>query len=111
MATVTLVGLDIGSTSIRAAETSRTKGGQVIRNFGQAPLPGGAVQGGVVQDDKAVTLGLKQLWASTKFHSRHVVMGVTNPQIVVREMDGSIRRRPPSARCGSCRSRRRRTRC
>jgi len=88
MATVTLVGLDIGSTSIRAAETSRTKGGQVIRNFGQAPLPGGAVQGGVVQDDKAVTLGLKQLWASTKFHSRHVVMGVTNPQIVVREMSG-----------------------
>ncbi len=69
MATVTLVGLDIGSTSIRAAETSRTKGGQVIRNFGQAPLPGGAVQGGVVQDDKAVTLGLKRLWNLVLVHS------------------------------------------
>jgi type IV pilus assembly protein PilM len=86
MAAVTLVGLDVASTSIRAAETSRGKDGPVVVNFGQAALPDGAVQGGVVQDDKAVTAALKQLWATAKFRSRKVVLGVTNAQAVVREL-------------------------
>jgi type IV pilus assembly protein PilM len=83
------IGLDIGSMSIRAVETSRGKNGPAITNLGHAPLPRGAVQGGVVQDDKAVTAALKQLWATTKFRSREVVLGVANPQIVVREMSVS----------------------
>jgi type IV pilus assembly protein PilM len=72
--------------SIRAVETGRGKDGPAITNFGRAPLPHGAVQGGVIQDAKAVTLALKQLWATTRFRSRKVVVGVTNPQVVVREM-------------------------
>jgi type IV pilus assembly protein PilM len=86
MATVNLIGLDVGSTSIRAVETSRGKDGVVITKFGQAALPEGAVQGGVIHDDAAVTHALKQLWTTTRFRSRKVVLGVTNPQIVVREM-------------------------
>ncbi len=80
------IGLDVGTVSIRAVETGRGKDGPVIRNFAQALLPRGAVQGGVVHDDKAVTLALKQLWASAKFRSRQVVLGVTNRQVVVRRM-------------------------
>jgi type IV pilus assembly protein PilM len=86
MATVNLIGLDVGSTSIRAVETSRGKDSPVITKFGQVPLPDGAVQGGVIHDDTAVTLALRQLWSTTGFRSRKVVLGVTNPQIVVREM-------------------------
>ncbi len=86
MAAATPIGLDIGSTSIRAVETSRGKDGPVIANCGQVPVPPGAVQGGVIRDDKAVTLALKQLWATTRFRGRAVVLGVTNPQVVVREM-------------------------
>lgn len=86
MATATLVGLDIGSVSIRAVEITRRKDNPVITNFGQVPLPGGAVQGGVIQDPQTVTQALKHLWASTKFRTRKVALGVTNPQVVVREM-------------------------
>ncbi|GAA3440878.1 type IV pilus assembly protein PilM [Planomonospora venezuelensis] len=86
MATVNPIGLDIGSTSIRAVETTRGKDGPVITNIGQIPLPPGAVQGGVVHDAKAVTTELKRLWAATRFRSRKVVLGVTTPQVVVREM-------------------------
>src|SRR5688572_13520423 len=80
-----VIGLDIGSMSIRAAETRHTKGGPVVTNFGQAALPLGAVQGGVVHDDKAVTAALRQLWGTTRFGRRNVVLGVTNRQVVVRE--------------------------
>ena len=36
-----------------------------------------------------MTAALKQLWAACKFRTRDVVLGVTNPQLVVREMSVS----------------------
>jgi type IV pilus assembly protein PilM len=86
LAGVTPIGLDIGSSSIRAVEVRRSKDDYSLINFGQVPLPPGAVVGGVVQDPLAVTAALRQLWAASHFGTRHVSLGVTNPQLVVREM-------------------------
>jgi type IV pilus assembly protein PilM len=86
MASVNPIGLDIGSSSIRAVEVRRAKDEHLLTNFGQVPLPPGTVQGGVPQDPGAVTSALKQLWAACKFDTRQVMVGVTNPQLVVREM-------------------------
>jgi type IV pilus assembly protein PilM len=86
MAGVIPIGLDIGSSSIRAVEVRRSKDDYSLINFGQVPLPPGTVVGGVVQDPLAVTAALKQLWAASHFGTRHVSLGVTNPQLVVREM-------------------------
>jgi type IV pilus assembly protein PilM len=87
MALATLTGLDIGSASIRAVEVALAKDGPVIHSFGSVPLPDGAVVAGVMVDDKAVTAGLKELWTSHKFSNRDVVLGVTNQQVVVREIE------------------------
>jgi len=86
MAATNLIGLDIGSVSIRAVETVRGKDGPVVANYGEVPLPEGAVQAGVINDEKLVTAALRQLWAGARFRSREVVLGVTHPQTVVREM-------------------------
>jgi type IV pilus assembly protein PilM len=86
MAGVTPIGLDIGSSSIRAVEVKRTKDEYALSNFGQVPLAPGTVSGGVVHDPGAVTSALRQLWAGCKFATKHVSIGVTNPQLVVREM-------------------------
>jgi type IV pilus assembly protein PilM len=83
----TLVGLDIGSTSIRAVEATTNKDRPTISNFGQSFLPPGTVVGGVVKDDKAVTGALRQLWSSQNFSTKNVVLAVTHQQVVVREMD------------------------
>jgi type IV pilus assembly protein PilM len=80
----TVIGLDIGSMSIRATEIRRGKAGPTIANFGTVPLPPEATKGGVLLDEKAVTAALKQLWAGAKFRSRRVVLGVTSRQAVVR---------------------------
>ena len=85
MASVNPIGLDIGSSSIRAVEVRRAKDEHALTNFGQVPLPPGTVQGGVVLDAGTVTSALKQLWAACRFATRHVRLGVTNPQLVVRE--------------------------
>ena len=85
MAGVTPIGLDIGSSSIRAVEVRRTKDEHTLTNFGQIALAPGTVVGGVPQDPVSVTGALKQLWAACKFDTKRVMLGVTNPQLVVRE--------------------------
>src|SRR5439155_3734095 len=86
MAATSPIGLDIGTMSVRAVETTRGKDGPVIQNFAEVALPEGAVQAGVIQDGRVVSAALRQLWATAKFRSREVVLGVTNAQTVVREM-------------------------
>jgi type IV pilus assembly protein PilM len=89
MVSVNPIGLDIGSSSIRAVEVRQGKADHSLANFGQVPLPPGSVQGGIVQDTVAVTTALKQLWAACKFDTKRVTLGVTHPQLMVREMSVS----------------------
>ncbi|GAA2514324.1 type IV pilus assembly protein PilM [Pilimelia columellifera] len=86
MAAETPIGLDIGAMSIRAVETARGKDGLAVSHFGIAPLPPGSMRAGVVVDQPVVSAALRKLWSQTKFRSRDVVLGISNPQIVVREM-------------------------
>lgn len=81
------IGLDIGSASIQAVEVTRGKDKPVISNFGQALLPEGAMVGGVVKDERAVTMALRQLWTAQDFHSKSVILGVSHQQVVVREVE------------------------
>jgi type IV pilus assembly protein PilM len=87
MASRTAVGLDIGTSSVRAAQVTIGKGGDVLDRFGQVPLPVGAVRDGEVADPEAVGKAIKQLWASTKFTKKDVVLGVSNQRVFVRLVD------------------------
>lgn len=84
MANDTVIGLDVGSMSIRATEIRRGKAGPAVTNFGAVPMPDGATKGGVIDDGPAVSAAIKTLWGATKFRTKHVVLGVTNRQAVVR---------------------------
>lgn len=86
MPSTTLVGLDVGSTSVRAVEATVSKDSSVVGNFGRVDLPRGAVVAGVIKDDKAVTAALRQLWSTYHFGTRDVALGVTHQQVVVREV-------------------------
>ena len=79
------IGVDIGSTAVRAAELSMN-GGPTLTRVAQTPLPAGAVQNGEVRDPKVVAEGLSELWKRGKFRSREVVLGVGNQRVVVREV-------------------------
>jgi type IV pilus assembly protein PilM len=82
-----VVGLDIGSSGVRAAELTLAKGGATLERFGQVALPLGAVRNGEVVDQAAVSAAIKQLWAQAKFSSKKVVVGVANQKVVVRQVD------------------------
>jgi type IV pilus assembly protein PilM len=79
------IGVDIGSTAVRAAEVSMN-GSPVLTRVAQTPVPAGAVQNGEVRDPRAVADALKELWQRGKFKGRDVILGVGNQRVVVREV-------------------------
>jgi type IV pilus assembly protein PilM len=83
----TSVGLDIGTSGVRAAELSFGKNGATLERFGQVALPPGAVRDGEVVDVETVAGAIKQLWSSAKFSSKKVVLGVANQKVIVRQVD------------------------
>jgi type IV pilus assembly protein PilM len=79
------IGLDIGSTAVRAVELTGGDSPSVIRAV-QVPLPAEAVDNGEVRDSEAVGAALRELWGTGGFKSRKVWMGVGNQRLVVREI-------------------------
>jgi type IV pilus assembly protein PilM len=87
MAGRTAIGLDIGTSVVRAVELSYGRGGLTLERFGQVVLPDGAVRDGEVVDVDAVAASLRQLWSATRLSHKKVVLGVANQRVVVRQMD------------------------
>jgi type IV pilus assembly protein PilM len=88
-----VIGLDIGTTHVRAVEIEFASGGpthgaipEVIR-FGQVELPLGAVRDGEVAEPQTVASALRRLWSETKFSQKDVVIGVGNQRVLVRDLD------------------------
>ena len=93
MASTRVIGLDIGTTGIRAAEVEFGSGGPsafgpaTLHRFGQVPLPLGVVRDAEVIEQDVVASALRQLWAQQHFTTRDVVIGVGNQRVLVRELD------------------------
>lgn len=81
------IGLDIGSTAVRAAELNVEQGRHSVRKFGQVGLPHGAVVDGEIVNPIAVTEALRRLWSEAGFSSNKVVLGVSGPRVFVRQAD------------------------
>lgn len=87
-----VIGLDIGTTHVRAAEVrpgSAGPGGEppTLVRYGQVALPLGAVRDGEVAEPAAVTSALRRLWSEVGFSTRDVNIGVGNQRVVVRELE------------------------
>ncbi|MBL8928723.1 MAG: type IV pilus assembly protein PilM [Kineosporiaceae bacterium] len=87
MAGKTAIGLDIGTSVVRAVELSYGRGGITLERFGQVVLPEGAIRDGEVVDMEATSQCLRQLWKATGFSHNRVVIGVANQRVIVRQLD------------------------
>jgi type IV pilus assembly protein PilM len=79
------IGLDIGSTAVRAVELAGGDPPTVVR-AAQVPLAPGAVENGEVREPEVVSQALRELWERGGFKNRRVWMGVGNQRVVVREI-------------------------
>jgi type IV pilus assembly protein PilM len=81
------VGLDIGTSAVRAAQVAGGRGGASLISFGQVPLPVGAVADGEIQDPGPVSEAIAQLWKRVKIRSKKAVVGIANQRVVVRQVE------------------------
>lgn len=82
-----VVGIDIGTSGVRAVEISGAATAKpVILHYYEMPLPVGAVMRGEVADQDAVSEVLEHLWKEGGFISRDVVLGVGNHRVVARDL-------------------------
>jgi len=82
-----IVGIDIGSVSVRAVEVEgATKGRPTIVRTQEVPLPSGAAKSGEVLETHTVASALKKLWTVGGFKSKNVVLGMGNQRVIARDL-------------------------
>ena len=85
--TARIVGLDIGSASVRAVEVKNPdKPSRMILKTQELPLPEGSVSRGEVIDVSTVSMTIRRLWAMGGFGSKDVVLGMGGPRVLSREL-------------------------
>ncbi len=82
-----VVGLDIGTSAVRAAELDMGRGIPALVAFGQVGLPPGTVVDGEVRDISAISDAIGRLWQNGKFTSKSVVVGIAGLRAITRELD------------------------
>lgn len=83
----TSIGLDIGTSAVRAAEVGIDRNHRTLRRFAQVGLPSGAVVDGEIVNPLVVGEALRRLWTEGGFSSNKVVLGVSGHRLIVRQAD------------------------
>ncbi|WP_370325039.1 type IV pilus assembly protein PilM [Euzebya sp.] len=83
----TAIGLDIGSSAVRAIQLSRRKDVVTLDRLGQVVLPAQAVIDGEIRDPAAITEAIGILWDQFGFKSKKVALGLANQHVIVRRVD------------------------
>lgn len=81
------VGLDIGTSAVRAAELDVSKAKPVLLTYGQVGLPPGSLVEGEIRDSSAVTEAIAKLWKNGQFATSSVIVGIAGLRAITREID------------------------
>jgi type IV pilus assembly protein PilM len=81
-----VIGVDVGTNAVRAAEMVVGDRPSLYR-FGQVSLPVGAVHEGEVVDTAAVSAALRRLWKEVGFGNRSVRVGLASARVILRIVD------------------------
>src|SRR5262252_5313684 len=81
-----LVGLDIGSSAIKAVELTKLKKGYQLSGFACESLPADAVVDGAIMDAPAVASGIKRMFTGGKFKLKSVATGVSGHSVIVKRV-------------------------
>jgi type IV pilus assembly protein PilM len=81
-----LVGLDIGSKSIKAAEVIEGKKGFVLSRFGMVDIAPGLIEDGAIKDPEAVAETLRGLFKSYGIKNHKVAISVGGYSVIVKKI-------------------------
>jgi type IV pilus assembly protein PilM len=81
-----IVGLDIGSRSIKAAEITETKRGLALKRFGIVDIAHGAIEEGTINDPETVAQSIKELFKSYNIKESNVAVSIGGYSVIVKKI-------------------------
>ncbi|MHB8139263.1 MAG: type IV pilus assembly protein PilM [Smithellaceae bacterium] len=81
-----LVGLDIGSSSLKLAEIESTSNGHLLNRFRQIPVPPGVIVDGVVEDASALSATIKELFRNSGCKGKGIVISLSGGSVIVKKV-------------------------
>lgn len=81
-----VIGLDIGTSSIKMAELDVGRTGATMVSFGFAPSPIGAMNGGEINDPNSVTLAIRNLLNELRSKRKFVSTGMWGTAVIVKKI-------------------------
>lgn len=81
-----VVGIDIGSSSIKLVELNRGKSGFKLQNLGISPLPPEAIVDGALMDSVTIIDAIRDLVSTTKTKRKDVVTSVSGHSVIVKKI-------------------------
>ncbi|MCP4667161.1 MAG: type IV pilus assembly protein PilM, partial [Deltaproteobacteria bacterium] len=81
-----LIGLDIGSHSIKLAEIDHAKRGRILRNFGVIGLPRDAIVEGAIKEMEVVSSAIRTLFSNLKVKNSNVAASISGFSVIVKKI-------------------------
>jgi type IV pilus assembly protein PilM len=81
-----LVGLDIGSSSIKAVELKSTKAGYELVSFGMEPLAQDTVVDGAIMDAPQVANAISKIFDAQRVKTKNVATSVSGHSVIVKRV-------------------------
>ncbi len=82
----TIVGLDIGSSCIKAVELKRTRGGLEVAHLGLEPLASDVVVDSMIMDSPSVASAITKIFADSQIKSKGVATSVSGHSVIVKRI-------------------------
>jgi type IV pilus assembly protein PilM len=81
-----VIGLDIGSSSIKMVELKEGKGGFRLQSLGMTPLPPEAIVDGALMDSVTVVEAIKEVVDTGKVKTKNTVISVSGHSVIVKKI-------------------------
>jgi type IV pilus assembly protein PilM len=81
-----LIGLDIGSHSVKLVELASSKGGHRLKRFAMAPLPPDVIVDGAVMDSGSIIEVVRDLLSKNKIKNRRVALSISGFSVIIKKV-------------------------
>ena len=82
-----IVGLDIGSSTVKAGEIADTGKGQSLKSFAMTTIPAGAIEEGNVRDPGVVADAIKKLFKENGIKEQNVAISIGGLSVIVKKIN------------------------
>lgn len=81
------IGLDLGSSSIKAVQIKRSKRGVQLLAFGMEPLLPQTIVDGTIMDQGAVVDAIRTLWSRLKLRQKEVAIAIAGHSVIIKKLN------------------------